>query len=189
MKNLKLAVAALLLSVSATMMAADRGEMNRPSQEERIGQQWRQIAAKLMLSDAQTEKLASTYADFCKEMKVLRPQHMRGNGMQKDSLSAKKKLGKRSMKRGLQQREQLSDAQIAKLTKQRMANQRRKIDIQEKYFDKFNKVLTARQSAYLINHVGRPHGMRQMGGMKRMFMKPDSMRHRQMLNSQRRKQG
>uniref|UniRef100_A0AB33J8P0 Periplasmic heavy metal sensor n=1 Tax=Prevotella sp. GTC17260 TaxID=3236796 RepID=A0AB33J8P0_9BACT len=189
MKNFKMLVAALLLSVSATAMAADKSEMDRPSQKQRIGLKWKQVAARLMLSDEQTEKLASTYADFCKEMRALSLQRMGENGGKKESLNGRKVLGKRAMKRGFQAKGRLTDTQIAKLTKQRLENQRRRIDIQEKYFDKFSKVLTARQAAYLINHAGRPHGMRRAEVMRRRPMRTDSMGHRQMFSRQNDKQG
>ena len=161
----------LMLSASTMVMAQQESRENnrqRPTQEQMVEMQWQRVAKQLMLSDAQTAKVKPIYEAYMKEMKETFPAH-----------KAEGRLGNpRPTEAGNQKPEapkQMTDAEVSSMVKQQFAAERKRIDVQEKYFDKFCKELNPRQAQFLLKSVGmknhggkngfRGRGMRNMRGM------------------------
>lgn len=151
MKTLKLFLAMLMISASTMVMAQEQNDAKQKhSPEQRMEMMWRGVAQKLMLSDAQSEKVKPIFLAYVKEMREVAPKHGRMDGD------------------GKQTAKEQTEADVKAEMKQQFANERKQLDIQEKYFEKFAKELNARQAKFLIQ-IGSMrmggHGMR--GGMQR----------------------
>lgn len=133
----------LMISASTVVMAQQQPRENngqRPSKEQVVEMTWQRVAKQLMLSDAQTAKVKPIYMDFLKEMNETMPAHR----VPTENAGKQKPEGPK----------QLSDAEVKEQQKQQFATARKRIDIQEKYFDKLCKELNPRQAQYIIKSVG-----------------------------------
>lgn len=154
MKELK--VLAMVIMLAAGMQAAAQNDTTRtskagkPSKEEIMKKRWHALAGRMMLTDKQTEELEGTYCDYMKELAQLRADK-RGDRKEARADMDGKKNG----------RLQMSDEQVAKMTVNGFDIQRKRIDIKEKYFKKFSKVLSARQANYLLKHGGMKQGQKK----------------------------
>lgn len=113
-------------------------------------ERWHALAGRMMLTDKQTEELEGTYCDYMKELAQLKADK-RGDRKEAKADMDGKKNG----------RLQMSDEQVAKMTVNGFDIQRKRIDIKEKYFKKFSKVLSARQTNYLLKHGGMKQGQKK----------------------------
>ncbi len=169
MKSIKLFIAMLMLSASTMVMAQQEPRENnrqRPTQEQMVEMQWQRVAKQLMLSDAQTAKVKPIYEAYMKEMKETFPAH-KAEGRFGNPRPTKPEAPK-----------QMTDAEVSTMVKNQFAAERKRLDIQEKYFDKFCKELNPRQAQFLLNSVGmknhggkngfRGRGMRNMRNMRGM---------------------
>ncbi|MCQ2243742.1 MAG: hypothetical protein MJZ32_05735 [Bacteroidaceae bacterium] len=152
MKSIKLFIAMLMLSASTMVMAQQEPKENgrkRPTQEQMVDMQWQRVAKKLMLSDAQSAKVKPIYEAYMKEMKETFPAEGRlGNPRPTEAGKQKPEAPK-----------QMTDAEVSAKVKQQFAAERKRLDVQEKYFDKFCKELNPRQAQFLLKSVGmRNHG-------------------------------
>ncbi|MCF0208150.1 MAG: hypothetical protein HUK07_01760 [Bacteroidaceae bacterium] len=142
-KATKILLATLMLSASSITMAQKPSEDNhkRPmmTPEQRKEMRWQAASKKLMLSDKQNEKVKVLFAEYTDELDALCPakNKMRDN----NNLQPRKPEAPK----------QLTEAEVKENMKQQFANQRKLVDIQEKYFDKFCKELNAHQAKYLID--------------------------------------
>lgn len=197
MKSMKFLLAAVMLSVCSVSMAQKPGENGGHcpmNPEKAMEMRWQKVAKKLMLSDKQAEKVKVIYTDYMKEMMALNPMPTgkpecgtdckKGEGKQGDCKKAegkpgdccKKAEGKKEegkpddcCKKG-EGKKEMTEAEVTQNMKQKFANQRKRIDIQEKYFEKFSKELNPRQAKYLVNSckMPKPGKMNKGGkGMKR----------------------
>lgn len=148
MKILRMFIAMLMISASTVMMAQPQGRQHQqPTQEQMQEMMWKRVSAKLMLSDAQTEKVKPIYLAYLAELQEIAP--------------------KRGQMVGQQKPKEKTEADIKAEMKQKFANERKKLDIQERYFDKFSKELNARQAQYLVQSANRSGRMqRGMHGMR-----------------------
>ena len=140
MKKLVFTLVVLLMTCSAPIFAQSgrqRGTTPR-SAEDMVESQWQRIASEAMLSSEQTKNLADTYKAYRNELRELMPQR-------NDSAQNAKP----------------SDEEIKANTLKSFSNERKRIDIQEKYFNEFCKTLTPRQAGMIINQRG---GMQGGGG-------------------------
>lgn len=157
MKTLRLFLAMLMLSAGTIVMAQPHNDgKQKRNPEQMLEMMWRGVSQKLMLSDAQSEKVKPMYLAYVKEMREAAPKHGRMHG-QKDQMD-------RSEKKDIKAP---TEADIKAEMKLQFANERQQLDIQEKYFDKFAKELNARQAKFLVQAGSKRmggHGMR--GGMR-----------------------
>lgn len=149
MKTLRLFLSMLMISASTMVMAQEQNDgKHKRNPEQRMEMMWRGVSQKLMLSDAQSEKVKPMFLAYVKEMKEVAPKHGRMNGHKGQMDSEEKKEIKTP-----------TEADIKAEMKQQFANERNQLDIQEKYFDKFAKELNARQAKFLVQA-----GSMRMGG-------------------------
>lgn len=149
MKTLRLFLSMLMISASTMVMAQEQnGGKQKRSPEQRMEMMWRGVSQKLMLSDAQSEKVKPMFLAYVKEMKEVAPKHGGMHGKQDQADRSEKKDIKTP-----------TEADIKAEMKQQFANERKQLDIQEKYFDKFAKELNARQAKFLVQA-----GSMRMGG-------------------------
>lgn len=154
MKELK--VLAMVIMLAAGMQAAAQndttrtGKAGKPSKEEMMKKRWHALAGRMMLTDKQTEELEGTYCDYMKELAQLKADK---RGDRKEA-----KAGMDGKKKG---ECQISDEQVAEMTVKGFDMQRKRIDIKEKYFKEFSKVLSARQANYLLKHGGMKQGQKK----------------------------
>lgn len=154
MKELK--VLAMVIMLAAGMQAAAQndttrtGKAGKPSKEEIMKKRWHALAGRMMLTDKQTEELEGTYYDYMKELAQLRADKRSDRKESRADMDGKKNG-----------RLQMSDEQVAKMTVNGFDIQRKRIDIKEKYFEKFSKVLSARQANYLLKHGGMKQGQKK----------------------------
>ncbi|MBQ1865567.1 MAG: hypothetical protein II151_01440 [Bacteroidales bacterium] len=137
MKKLVFTLVVLLMTCSAPIFAQSgrqRGTAPR-SAEDMVESQWQRIASEAMLSSEQTKNLADTYKAYRNELRELMPQR-------NDSAQNAKP----------------SDEEIKANTLKSFSNERKRIDIQEKYFKEFCKTLTPRQASLIINQRGGMQG-------------------------------
>lgn len=158
MKTLRLFLSMLMISASTMVMAQEQNNgKQKHSPEQRMEMMWRGMSQKLMLSDAQSEKVKPMFLAYMKEMKEVAPKRGGMHGKQDQADLREKKDIKTP-----------TETDIKAEMKQQFANERKQLDIQEKYFDKFAKELNARQAKFLVQagsmRMGG-HGMR--GGMQR----------------------
>lgn len=154
MKTIKLFLAMLMLSAGTIVMAQpqDDGKHKR-NPEQMLEMMWRGVSQKLMLSDAQSEKVKPMYLAYVKEMREAAPKHGRMHG-QMDQMD-------RSEKKDIKAP---TESDLKAEMKQMFANERKQLDIQEKYFDKFVKELNARQAKFLVQAGSMRMGGHGMGG-------------------------
>ena len=149
MKKLLFVMSVLLLTCSAQSYAqrgGQRGDAPR-SAEEIIAFQWERAASAAKLTKEQTEALADTYKAYRGELQELMPQMFRDE-------ESKKKV-------------EPTDEEVKANTLKQFSDERKRIDIQERYFNEFCKTLTPRQASLIIN---------QRGGMPSSFGGPGGPR-------------
>lgn len=133
-----------------------QGERKELTEEERIAMQTKRMSRELLLDEATAEKFAPIYTEYLTEMAKLRGE----------------KPERPEVKEGEtpEPKEMTDDELIAKV-KERAAQMREMATLQEKYIDKFAKVLNARQLAQVYarpqghgpRHQGFGHGPRHGG--------------------------
>ncbi len=154
MKTIKLFLAMLMLSAGTIVMAQPQNDgKHKRNPEQMLEMMWRGVSQKLMLSDAQSEKVKPMYLAYVKEMREAAPKHGRMHD-QKDQMDRSEKKGMKAP----------TEADIKAEMKQMFANERKQLDIQEKYFDKFAKELNARQAKFLVQAGSMRMGGHGMGG-------------------------
>lgn len=158
-------VLALMMMLTAGMQAFAQtdtqraGKTDRPTKEEMVKKRWQTLAGRMMLTDKQTEQLEDTYCDYIKDLAQLKAEKRSDRKEARKDMTGKKENGKW----------QPSDEQVAEMTINNFDMQRKRIDIKEKYFKEFSKVLSARQANYLLKHDNLQP--RHKKGMKRMAKK------------------
>lgn len=158
-------VLAMVMMLAAGMQAfaqnntkrADKAD--RPTKEEIMKKRWQALAGRMMLTDKQTEQLEDTYCDYIKDLAQLKAEKRSDRKEAKKDMAEKKEKGKWRP----------TDEQVAEMTMSGFDMQRKRIDIKEKYFKEFSKVLSARQANYLLKHDNINPGHKK--GMKRMAKK------------------
>lgn len=106
-----------------------------PSKEERIEMDIKRLTQELYLSDKQAENFAKTYREYAGKL---------------DELFQQKKASRPEPGK------ELSDKELDQLAKQRFANKKAVLELQEKYYDKFRKDLNARQVEKVLRLEEKP---------------------------------
>ena len=129
-KLMILAISAILVAnVSAQEAKRECCKHKQLTQQERVEFDIKRLTNELMLSDQQAEKFAATYREYAAKLDEL---------FQKNA-PAKMEPGK-----------ELTDADLDKLAKQRFEGFKDLASLQEKYYAKFRKDLSARQVAKVL---------------------------------------
>lgn len=130
-------MAALLLGGSITLSAQNKEtqeKKQRPTPEQMTQMQTDRMVKALMLDDATAAKFTPVYGNYLKELRECRMMNRTPRG-QKDAAQATKMAPKPA----------LTDAEIAKQIKDQFAQSRKLLDIREKYYTEFSKVLSQKQ--------------------------------------------
>ena len=118
---------------AANVFAAEQQEQRdcgkQLSKEERVEFDIKRLTNELMLSDQQAEKFAVTYREYAAKL---------------DELFESGKPEK------FEPGKELKDADLDKLAKQRFEGMKKLADLQSKFYDKFRKDLSARQTARVM---------------------------------------
>lgn len=117
-----LATVCLLLTCSLTARADDNRKQ-RPTHEQIVECQCKDIVSDLKLDDAKAKSFTDTYKSYQDELKA-----------------ARDKYGKRNKKRS-----EMTDDEIEQDILNRFAMSKQIINVREKYYKKFRKILTPRQ--------------------------------------------
>lgn len=156
-----LCVAGSLSAQPRSKQATPQTEKPRLTEEERIQSQANRMSDELMLDDKTSAKFIDIYQQYLTEMKDCCKEHrkaMASSCPQKKSECAKG------------EKPNLTDAEIEARIESRFAHSRKMLDIREKYYKEFKKILTPRQLQKIYdkkpmaagphhknNRIGRKH--------------------------------
>lgn len=142
---------------TATQTEVTKVERKVMTPEEKEEKMTARMVQQLLLSDADAAKFTPLYKKFMAEKRALRPQReeMKNSA---DATAAPKAAP--------------TDAEIKKAAKERFAQQRKMIDLNEKYYNEFSKILTAKQVEKVMSSAKHraPRGG-EMGGKQAPTMK------------------
>lgn len=125
----------MILAISAVLAAnlsaqEFKQDCNKKlSKEERVEMDIKRFTQELYLSDKQAEGFAKTYREYAAKL---------------DDLFSKKEASRPEPGK------ELTDKELDQLAKERFANKKAVLELQEKYYDKFRKDLNARQVAKVL---------------------------------------
>lgn len=140
MKFIYVVLAALLMGSQITLSAQNsnnKERKQRPTPEQMVQMQTNQMIKKLMLDDATAAKFRPVYEQYLNEMRECR--------MMNRMPRAKKAQGTSAGEKKEAQKPAMTDEQIAKMLKNQFAQSRKMLDIREKYYNEFSKILTQKQ--------------------------------------------
>ena len=128
----------MLLGVTTMLFAQDsgrpeRGKFREFNPDEFIKMNAERMSAKLGLDDKTAAKFQTVYTEYCNELRSLRPGPKKGEGEKADRKEHKMP-------------KVLSDSEIDAQIKEGFANQKKMIELKEKYYSKFRSFLSARQA-------------------------------------------
>lgn len=130
----------------------------RMSIEQMSQMQGKRLANELGLDDATSDKFLKLYEEYMKEL----------NDVRKKNIPPKPEA-----KPGEEmQRPMPSDADVDKMMREDFAQSRKILDIREKYYDKFRKILTPKQVQKVYNKGQMNRGRFQKEMNRRAGMKP-----------------
>jgi hypothetical protein len=137
-----------------------RKNHEKPDKEKIIEKKCKQVAERLMLDDAATEKFLSVYKDYLNELS--------GN------IELKK----------FQDDKVTNDSDIDKNMRDEFAKTRKTVDIREKYYNEFRTFLTAKQAKTAIKmHDRKNHYKKRFAKSDNLFKKQLDFSHdKQRLN-------
>lgn len=149
-----LVIAAICCSSSVFAQPDSKAPQRKQlTQEERIEMRIERMERELMLDDKTSEKFASLYKEYIEAMKQCRPDC------------------KKEMKKGeCPKRNEMTDEDLCKRMEACFAMQKKAIETKETYYNKFKKILNARQLEKLFCNHSRPGIMGPKG--KRQFKNP-----------------
>lgn len=128
MKKAILMIAAIMIQMAAMAEGHSHGcnmpEKKKMTVEERLEEHTKFVIKMLELNDATAAKFKPVYKEYLKEKRALRSA----------GISKRK-----------EQKDQLTEAEAAKIVKERLQLSRKLLDVREKYYNKFGKIITAVQ--------------------------------------------
>ena len=131
---------ALFLGSQMTLSAQNKENKERkqhPTPEQMMQMQTNQMVRALMLDDATAAKFTPIYEKYLKELRECRMMNFkpRKDAAQGTEANTAKETPKPVM----------TDAEIAKMLKDQFAQSRKMLDIREKYYNEFSKILSQKQ--------------------------------------------
>ena len=112
-----------------------RGKKQRPAPEQVMKMQVNQMVSRLMLDDATAAKFVPVYEKYLTELRDCRLM----NRQSKTGTAAVDSTAGRAPKQAL------TDAEVEKMLKNRFAQSRKMLDVREKYYGEFSKILSQKQ--------------------------------------------
>ena len=153
-------LAATFLMMSASAVMAQKNQKNDKSQtngDRRYSQMATNIANQLMLDDAKSAEFVPLYVEYRKELKQIAEKYSMAPA-QKDKDSKDKDAAKKGPR-------QWTDKDLEQMNANRFARIRATIDVEEKYYKRFQKVLSERQYSQM-QRIGKMN-MQRMGAAGR----------------------
>ena len=136
--NILLTLAVLLLVSPAKAQEQQKATDDAAKHEAFVEMRVRKMADELMLSDADAAKFAPLYKSYLEEMRAL-------FGKKEQHLPSKDSKSKEQKEKSLGAKKKLTDNELDQLQATRIQSMRKRIDLQENYYKKFRKILSAKQ--------------------------------------------
>lgn len=148
MKTLRMMTLALIASMTMMVSAQDKPACDKakPDCAKMMEMQADRMAAKLGLDDKTAAKFKTIYVEYQKELMALAPKPCQKEGDKK----CDKKEGEKCDKPCCKEMKVKTDAEVDEMVKTRFAQQKKMVELQEKYYGKFRTVLSARQAQRVI---------------------------------------
>lgn len=151
------AVMAVMLLGSQMSLSAQNKEnkerKQRPTQEQMIQMQTTQMVKTLMLDDATAAKFTPVYEKYLNELRECRMMN------RKPRMDADKAKGTEANTKKESTKPVMTDAEIATMLKNQFTQSRKMLDIREKYYNEFSKILSQKQIMKLYqqekNNMGK----------------------------------
>ena len=140
MKFIYVLLGALLLGSQMSLSAQNndnREKKQRPTQEQMVQMQTNQMVKTLMLDDATAAKFTPVYEKYLNELRECRMMNRKPR--------AEKAQGAEANAKREGQRRSMTDTEIAAMLKNQFAQSRKMLDIREKYYNEFSKILSQKQ--------------------------------------------
>lgn len=138
-KFMYVVLATLLIGSQLSLSAqnkANQEKKQRPTPEQMMQMQTNQMIKSLMLDDATAAKFTPIYQRYVKELRECRMMNIKPR-VKKDATQATEATKT--------PRPAMTDADIAKMLKDQFAQSRKMLDIREKYYNEFSKILSQKQ--------------------------------------------
>ena len=133
---------ALFLGSQMTLSAQNKENKERkqrPTPEQMMQMQTNQMVKALMLDDATAAKFTPIYQKYLKELRECRMMNFKPRASKDVAQGAEANTAKETPK------PVMTDAEIAKMLKDQFAQSRKMLDIREKYYNEFSKILSQKQ--------------------------------------------
>lgn len=143
MKKLMYVMLAILLVGSQMTLSAqnkeNKGKKQRPTQEQMMKMQANQMVKALMLDDATAAKFVPVYENYLKELRECRTKNRTPRPSLMEGALGGRVYAQPDVK------SVPTDAEVEKSIKDRFAQSRKMLDIREKYYNEFRKILSPKQ--------------------------------------------
>ena len=117
----------------------NKQKKQRPTPEQMVQMQTKQIVNTLMLDDATAAKFTPVYEKYLKELRECRMMNFKPRARKDAAQGTEANTAKETRK------PVMTDAEIAKMLKDQFAQSRKMLDIREKYYNEFSKILSQKQ--------------------------------------------
>lgn len=176
------AVMAVMLLGSQMSLSAQNKEnkerKQRPTQEQMIQMQTTQMVKTLMLDDATAAKFTPVYEKYLNELRECRMMNRKPRTDKDKANATEANTGK------VEPKPVMTDAEIATMLKNQFAQSRKMLDIREKYYNEFSKILSQKQIMKLYQQEKN-----NMGKFKKEFERRKGQKHGQGHNQGQRPRG
>ena len=144
MKTKFIYVVLMALFLGSQMTLSAQNEENkerkqRPTPEQMMQMQTNQMVRALMLDDATAAKFTPIYEKYLKELRECRMMNFKPRARKDAAQGTEANTAKETPK------PVMTDAEIAKMLKDQFAQSRKMLDIREKYYNEFSKILSQKQ--------------------------------------------
>ena len=137
-KFIYVVLAVLFMGSQMTLSAQEKDnkeKKQRPTPEQMMQMQTNQMVKALMLDDATAAKFTPIYEKYLKELRDCRMMNREPRVKKETAQGTEAKTAKGTP------RPVMTDAEIAKMLKGQFAQSRKMLDIREKYYNEFSKIL------------------------------------------------
>ena len=141
-KFIYVVLAVLFMGSQMTLSAQEKDnkeKKQRPTPEQMMQMQTNQMVKALMLDDATAAKFTPIYEKYLKELRDCRMMNREPRVKKETAQGTEAKTAKGTP------RPVMTDAEIAKMLKGQFAQSRKMLDIREKYYNEFSKILSQQQ--------------------------------------------
>ena len=146
-------MAVLLMGSQMTLSAQNtdnKQKKQRPTPEQMVQMQTKQIVNTLMLDDATAAKFTPVYEKYLKELRECR--------MMTHKARTEKTKAQGTDANAKKERPSMTDDEIATMLRNQFTQSRKMLDIREKYYNEFSKILSQKQILKIYQQeIGRAH--------------------------------